>query len=109
MSSLRNNSARLAGRADDGIQEFYERATSCATRCFGGKHLDSAHPRGRETAAPAVAVAPAAAVAPAQVPLLASVPPPPQRALVENALGPQHATRPWHRAGQWSGRAALRR
>jgi diguanylate cyclase (GGDEF)-like protein len=78
LSSLRDNSAQLAGELTDGIQEFYERGNKLRNALFTAESTSTA-----PTHAVAKTAAPAAAVAPAQVPLLASVPAPPQRALVE--------------------------
>jgi diguanylate cyclase (GGDEF)-like protein len=83
LSSLRENSAQLAGELTDGIQEFYERGNKLRNALFTAESTSTVptHPVAK-TADPAVAVGPPAALAPAQLAPLVSVAPP-QRAVVE--------------------------
>jgi diguanylate cyclase (GGDEF)-like protein len=78
LSSLRENSAQLAGELTDGIQEFYERGNKLRNALFTAESTSTARIRTvAKTAAPTLAAA-----APAQVTPRVNVPPP-RRAVVE--------------------------
>jgi diguanylate cyclase (GGDEF)-like protein len=79
LSTLRENSAQLAGELSDGIQEFYERGNKLRNALFTAQSAATAptHVKAKPSA-PAVAVTPVALA-----PVVSAPPPLPRRALVE--------------------------